>query len=71
MVVPVPPIKFAPSAGLWELEFERTLVKDAMTLELPALLIKRPFGKSLGQIKELALIDNVMSPFVRTIIAPL
>jgi oxidase EvaA len=26
---------------------------------------------SLGQIKELALIDNVMSPFVRTIIAPL
>ena len=26
---------------------------------------------SLGQIKELALIDNVLSPFVRTIIAPL
>ena len=26
---------------------------------------------SLSQIKELALIDNVMSPFVRTIIAPL
>jgi oxidase EvaA len=26
---------------------------------------------SLGQIKELALIDNVMSPFVKTIIAPL
>ena len=26
---------------------------------------------SLGQIKELALMDNVLSPFVRTIIAPL
>jgi oxidase EvaA len=26
---------------------------------------------SLGQIKELALIDNVMSPFVKTIVAPL
>ena len=26
---------------------------------------------SLGQIKELALLDNVVSPFVRTIIAPL
>jgi hypothetical protein len=29
------------------------------------------YWASLGQIKELALIDNVMSPFVRTIIAPL
>ncbi|NWM64803.1 NDP-hexose 2,3-dehydratase, partial [Escherichia coli] len=26
---------------------------------------------SLGQVKELALIDNVLSPFVKTIIAPL
>ena len=26
---------------------------------------------SLSQIKELALIDNVLSPFVKTIIAPL
>jgi hypothetical protein len=26
---------------------------------------------SLSQIKELALIDNVMSPFVKTIVAPL
>jgi dTDP-4-dehydro-6-deoxy-alpha-D-glucopyranose 2,3-dehydratase len=26
---------------------------------------------SLSQIKELALIDNVVSPFVKTIVAPL